>query len=62
MPLQLTSITTIIIRLITRAALVLLLVAVSGTAQADLEGKLNEYYGSLGGGASLTPSAMHQGQ
>lgn len=62
MPLQRTSITTIIIRLITRAALVLLLVAVSGTAQADLEGKLNEYYGSLGGGASLSPSAMYQGQ
>ncbi|WP_287602433.1 conjugal transfer protein TraH [Thiothrix sp.] len=43
-------------------AVLLLLTTLTPTAHADLEGRLNEYYGSLGGGASISPSAMYQGQ
>ncbi|WP_308874015.1 hypothetical protein [Thiothrix subterranea] len=31
-------------------------------AQAGLENKLNEYYSSLGGAASVSPTNMYQGQ
>jgi hypothetical protein len=40
-------------------SLVLLL---SGTAQADLESNMNDYYGALGGAASISPATMYQGQ
>jgi hypothetical protein len=46
---------------ITRA-LLLLLVLWAGTAQADLQGRLNSYYSSLGGSASVEPAAMYKGQ
>lgn len=34
----------------------------AGNANADLEGKLNDYYNSLGGAASVSPSNMYKGQ
>ncbi|QTR51577.1 conjugal transfer protein TraH [Candidatus Thiothrix anitrata] len=52
-----------LIRFMIRSLLVSLwlLVAVN-PVHASLEDRLNEYYGSLGGGASISPSAMYQGQ
>lgn len=38
------------------------LLLVTASAQADLEGRLNEYYDALGGGASISPTNMYQGQ
>jgi hypothetical protein len=43
-------------------ALATLLVLAASPARADLEGKLNEYYSSLGGAASVSPASMYQGQ
>lgn len=39
-----------------------LLALVASPASADLEGRLNAYYDSLGGSASVSPAAMYQGQ
>jgi hypothetical protein len=45
-----------------RILLVTLVLFLSGNAQADLEGKLNDYYNSLGGAASVSPSGMYKTQ
>ena len=46
----------------TAQAICLAALLLSGTAQADLESNMNDYYGALGGAASLSPAAMYQGQ
>lgn len=40
----------------------LLLAILPGTASADLQSRLNSYYSSLGGAASVEPAAMYRGQ
>lgn len=47
---------------ITRLAAAIWLLALLNPAQAGLENKLNEYYSSLGGAASVSPANLYQGQ